>query len=198
MEKAELSFQDMGSGVKELILAINDLKELGVENLSIDLPTIVAIGDQSAGKSSVIEAISGVRVPRNQNTCTRCPILIEVCEDPAPDASWSCSITLRTNYNYLGPARRGQRRPVYSIYPHWADNSSPQRSKEFHVTKDKDSIEEFLWRAQVAILNPGTPFTDYITCPMERIHSPHLQVEFSPNIIALKVCYSLFSLDPFC
>lgn len=39
--------------------------------VDIDLPIIAAIGQQSAGKSSLIEAISGITLPRAGGTCTR-------------------------------------------------------------------------------------------------------------------------------
>jgi interferon-induced GTP-binding protein Mx1 len=35
---------------------------------------IVVVGDQSSGKSSVLEAISGIPFPRGSGLCTRCPI----------------------------------------------------------------------------------------------------------------------------
>ncbi len=50
----------------------NQLRELGVESV-LQLPTIVIAGDQSSGKSSVVEAIAGVALPRAEGTCTRCP-----------------------------------------------------------------------------------------------------------------------------
>jgi len=37
----------------------------------VDLPVIAVIGSQSAGKSSLIEAISGITLPRAAGTCTR-------------------------------------------------------------------------------------------------------------------------------
>jgi Dynamin family len=39
--------------------------------VDIDLPQIAVIGSQSAGKSSLIEAISGITLPRAAGTCTR-------------------------------------------------------------------------------------------------------------------------------
>ena len=40
----------------------------------MDLPQVAVIGQQSAGKSSVIEAISGITLPRSSGTCTRCAL----------------------------------------------------------------------------------------------------------------------------
>ena len=37
----------------------------------MDLPMIAVIGSQSAGKSSLIESISGITLPRAAGTCTR-------------------------------------------------------------------------------------------------------------------------------
>ncbi|KAK9821893.1 hypothetical protein WJX74_010521 [Apatococcus lobatus] len=41
---------------------------------NIDLPAIVVIGDQSSGKSSLLESISGVALPRGGEIVTRCPL----------------------------------------------------------------------------------------------------------------------------
>ncbi len=40
-------------------------------DVELDIPTIAVIGWQSAGKSSLIEAISGITLPRASGTCTR-------------------------------------------------------------------------------------------------------------------------------
>jgi hypothetical protein len=40
-------------------------------DVDLDIPAIAAIGWQSAGKSSLIEAISGITLPRASGTCTR-------------------------------------------------------------------------------------------------------------------------------
>ena len=41
--------------------------------VQIPLPGVVVVGEQSAGKSSLLENISGIQFPRAQNTCTRMP-----------------------------------------------------------------------------------------------------------------------------
>ena len=40
-------------------------------DVDLDIPAIAVMGGQSAGKSSLIEAISGITLPRASGTCTR-------------------------------------------------------------------------------------------------------------------------------
>jgi hypothetical protein len=54
------------------------------------LPQIVAVGDQSSGKSSVLEALTGLPFPRDSGLCTRFVTQIRFCR--APKAAISVSI----------------------------------------------------------------------------------------------------------
>lgn len=61
------------------VLALNDkLRKLVVLEKDINVPIIVAVGDQSHGKSSVIEALSGVLLPRGEGMKTRLPLLLHL------------------------------------------------------------------------------------------------------------------------
>jgi len=54
----------------QLLRKIDRLFECNVGNY-IDLPQLVVVGDQSSGKSSVLEGITGLPFPRDSGLCTR-------------------------------------------------------------------------------------------------------------------------------
>ncbi|KAJ3319684.1 hypothetical protein HDU76_000474 [Blyttiomyces sp. JEL0837] len=55
---------------RRLINLVNTLRDAGA-HIELDLPTVVVCGNQSVGKSSLIEALCGVALPRAEGTCTR-------------------------------------------------------------------------------------------------------------------------------
>lgn len=55
---------------RQLLDTIDNLRYLGVDAY-VELPQIIVVGDQSAGKSSVLEAISRVKFPAKSGLCTR-------------------------------------------------------------------------------------------------------------------------------
>jgi hypothetical protein len=60
--------------VKRCMKLLHGLSDLNIAADDIELPRICVAGSQSAGKSSVMEAISSVNLPRGAGTVTRCPI----------------------------------------------------------------------------------------------------------------------------
>lgn len=61
------------------LLQLNDeLFRLTQHEESINVTTIVAVGDQSSGKTSVIEALSGINLPRGDGIVTRVPLLLKL------------------------------------------------------------------------------------------------------------------------
>ena len=56
----------------DLLNSVDSLRSQGISHY-ISLPQIIVCGDQSSGKSSVLEAISGVSFPVKSSLCTRFP-----------------------------------------------------------------------------------------------------------------------------
>uniref|UniRef100_A0A670YTC0 MX dynamin like GTPase 1 n=1 Tax=Pseudonaja textilis TaxID=8673 RepID=A0A670YTC0_PSETE len=63
--------------IRPCIDLIDSLRALGVEK-DLALPAIAVIGDQSSGKSSVLEALSGVALPKGSGIVTRCPLELKM------------------------------------------------------------------------------------------------------------------------
>eukprot|EP00118_Oscarella_pearsei_P021260 m.237977 g.237977 ORF g.237977 m.237977 type:complete len:773 (+) comp40153_c0_seq15:74-2392(+) len=71
--KASMVARAFDRHVRPFIDLVDSLRSLGLDQ-DIDLPSVVVIGDQSSGKSSVLEAISGVQLPRGTGIVTRCAL----------------------------------------------------------------------------------------------------------------------------
>ncbi|KAL2133694.1 hypothetical protein VTI74DRAFT_1870 [Chaetomium olivicolor] len=64
------ALEPLHASQKELFDTIDELRSLGVGKI-VDLPQVIVVGDQSSGKSSVLEAICRVRFPVRAELCTR-------------------------------------------------------------------------------------------------------------------------------
>ncbi|KAL8905302.1 MAG: hypothetical protein Q9207_002735 [Kuettlingeria erythrocarpa] len=190
--ESDAGLELLGKGLKAFTTLIQDLQQLGVEELVLPLPKICVLGDQSTGKSSLIEGISGIKVPRNSGTCTRCPLAINLTTSE-PESSWRCSIYLQKNYLYEGSqaahsfsknmtkaegASRG--RPLGP----WLAQSLPE-SILFHRTNNKADIPEALRLAQLATLNPRTDPAKFK--PGNGTVDERIQVKFSPNVVRVDI-----------
>lgn len=143
---------------------VNRLHNTGVQ-IDIDLPQIAVIGSQSAGKSSLIESISGITLPRAAGTCTRCPT---ECRLSRSDTPWKCTVELRFITDKNGQTL-GQ-----------------PRVEQFGDTiLAKSEVEDRIRRAQRAILNPSTPFRDFLDGDDDDGSAP--EVSFSTNYISLQI-----------
>jgi GTPase SAR1 family protein len=82
-----ISLQSKGHG--DLLNIIDSLRSQGISRY-IDLPQLIVCGDQSSGKSSVLEAVSGIRFPTKDNLCTR--FATELILRRGPDTNASVTI----------------------------------------------------------------------------------------------------------
>jgi hypothetical protein len=157
-------------------------------DLDLDLPNIVVIGSQSSGKSSLIQAISGVPLPKAPGVaCTRwtilciatsslltgliwfyfrCPIECRLMRGEAPE--WFCRVFLRRVSNSGGQSTFAQSKELFG-----------------EVVEDVELLEEVVLRAQLAILNPSVPFETFLD-PNADLNG-QTELSFSPDIVCLEI-----------
>ncbi|KAI0027599.1 P-loop containing nucleoside triphosphate hydrolase protein [Vararia minispora EC-137] len=135
----------------------------------IDVPRVVVIGNQSAGKSSVVEAISGITVPRDAGTCTRCPMECRMASSMSP--SWQCQVSIRWEFDESGCVQDKV------IEVPFGD-----------IITDKDEVELALRRAQFAVLNPDIEVSHILSLTTTQIRqgiAGHESLSFSRNVVCV-------------
>lgn len=73
-ERTGVFLKQWESQVRPYIEMIDYLRRIGIEK-DLALPSIAVVGDQSSGKSSVLEALSGVALPRGSGKRSVCSFL---------------------------------------------------------------------------------------------------------------------------
>ncbi|XP_078089129.1 interferon-induced GTP-binding protein Mx3-like [Mustelus asterias] len=81
--------------IRPCIDLVDSLRKLGVDK-DLALPAIAVIGDQSSGKSSVLEALSGVSLPRGSGIVTRCPLELKLKKAKESNV-WKGKLTYRSS-----------------------------------------------------------------------------------------------------
>ncbi|KIO31593.1 hypothetical protein M407DRAFT_67741 [Tulasnella calospora MUT 4182] len=148
---------------RDLLDILKDLHSTGIQN-ELDLPQIVVIGSQSVGKSSLIESMSGLTLPRDTGTCTRCPM---ECRLQYAD-TWSCKIFLRFHVDSTG-----------TPLPH-------MREIPFGPTLfNTEDVERMLRRAQRAILRPDLDPSSFLDD--SDLHVFGIPLTFSGNCVCVRV-----------
>jgi len=154
---------------RKLVAIIQALRDCGTEEV-IQLPKIAVIGNQSAGKSSLIEAISQVRLPRASGTCTRCPmeVVLHRSDSQRPN-QWDCKVSLRFEHD------EGVAKQKFGTF-------------EFAKTAEREEVSLVLRRAQLAILNPDDDFTKYQGLTEEQCKGTSKGLmSFSRNTVVLEI-----------
>jgi GTPase SAR1 family protein len=162
---ATLSGTVYQSSRKKLNEVLQALCDCGIEQV-LPMPKIVVIGNQSAGKSSLIEAISQIKVPRAQGTCTRCPMEVRLRRGDSKD--WKCEVSLR--------------------YEHCeVTGQILQSNLKFGNTDSKEQVAGLLRRAQLAILNPKKPLADFLNLTEDECNTHAKGIGFSKNTVVLDI-----------
>jgi GTP1/Obg family GTP-binding protein len=74
------SLQALQSEDQRKVMDIVDrLRRTGLNGI-VELPQLIVCGDQSSGKSSILEAITEIPFPRKENLCTRFATEVSFCE----------------------------------------------------------------------------------------------------------------------
>ncbi|KAK6945671.1 Dynamin GTPase effector [Dillenia turbinata] len=81
--------------IRPLLDAVDKLRYLKVMEEGIQLPTIV-VGDQSSGKSSVLESLAGIGLPRGQGICTRVPLIMRLPNHSVSETELSLEFNAKT------------------------------------------------------------------------------------------------------
>ncbi|KAK3492203.1 P-loop containing nucleoside triphosphate hydrolase protein [Neurospora hispaniola] len=198
------ALKDFGQELKDINDALGELQARGIQHV-VSLPELVLVGDQSSGKSSLMSAIAGLSLPRSSGTCTRCPIHIRISRAD----EWSCRVFLKEDYAFVPRNHPITLQDVTDRdrFPPWVKlDPSRQTRKEFKTIRDRfdaEEIETLLRCAQVAILNPSTPYRFFVPRlknesgqsdaarreHLDRIKEKeaHGEAQFSPNTVALEV-----------
>ncbi|KUI71001.1 Interferon-induced GTP-binding protein Mx [Cytospora mali] len=146
----------------DLLDSIDELRSQGI-NQYVSLPQIIVCGDQSAGKSSVLEAISGVSFPVKSNLCTRFPTELVLRRTPLVSSS-------------------------VSIVPHASRNESERASlADFNKTLEGlDGLVRVIEDAKVVmgIHTHGKTFSnDLLRIEVTGPDRPHLTIVDLPGLI---------------
>jgi hypothetical protein len=181
------SLQIVGEKVNLLVNAIEELRKLGLKEIAHELPELVLVGDQSAGKSSLMSAIAEINLPKDAGMCTRCPSNIKTL----PADTWSCTVSLHEYYQFSGPID-GKRIPQPTKnqpFPPWRENSE-LIVRPFKTISNKAELENILRWAQIALLNPSKDFKMFVPGSgtyAQNGFSQKNEADFSPNIVAIEI-----------
>ncbi|KAK0214373.1 P-loop containing nucleoside triphosphate hydrolase protein [Armillaria fumosa] len=156
---------------REVMELYRALQDLGAGSLLTTLPKIIVIGGQSTGKSSLVEAVSGINVPRDSGTCTRCPM---ECTMLSSSPTWSCMIYLNIKYGSDG-----------------GELAISDKIQFGPVITDKDAVEVWIRRAQAAILCQHRPKEDFMNMGMRELRNlattDSRMLSFSRNIVQVEL-----------
>jgi len=189
----------LGKDVKEAAAILSRLEGLGLQQYDISLPRCIVLGmftytgskhdtddeflkgQQSTGKSSVIEAISGIKTPRDTDTCTCCPLYITMRPSDSMNEVWRAQVSLQLEFvpdQHPQPAKE-------PLFRGWTPALASTRQVPFKETKSREDLENIIRAAQMAILNPLEDPHSFLANPRPRHRGQ--QNKFSPNTVRIDI-----------
>ena len=152
-------------GSRRQLALLNDIDKLRSHGISqyVNLPQLIVCGDQSSGKSSVLEAISGLRFPTKDNLCTR--FATEVILRHAPEDCVAVKIV-------AGP-----------------DHSKDEQTKLEGFRRDLVDLEDFQTliedaKSYMGVADGSSAFsTDVLRLEVSGPKQPHLTIVDLPGLI---------------
>ncbi|PQE17745.1 dynamin family protein [Rutstroemia sp. NJR-2017a BVV2] len=174
----------IGKHSKVFITAIDELRQYDIEHV-VKLPKIIVVGDQSAGKSSIMSALTGTHIPRKNGTCTRCPANIVT----SAAETWSCTISLWQKYEYVQPRQPVKPQNITQKNPFYPWRERDLRNLPFKVLTDKSELEDAMKWAQIALLNHNQNYKSFIPGAGQRWEEDDVttEAEFSPNVVVVSI-----------
>lgn len=116
----------------QLLDLVDSLRAEGLSEFTA-LPKLIVCGDQSSGKSSLLEAISGVPFPRKDNLCTR--FATEVILRRAATSEIRVSLVCSSSYlNFHIP----------TIWVPGKSRSSAEQDRLWHFRHEVSSLNDFI------------------------------------------------------
>lgn len=177
--------------VRPLLDLIDSLRQLGVSQSfqdgytdsrpMISLPQIVVMGDQSSGKSSVLQSICGIPFPRGTGLVTRCPTQL-IMSKAAPGSEWSAEISIDRERTYDSTSS-STTSAFDSLFSDKSDKQPP-----LPTMGSVSSVEELCQRIEelTQYLTGGTAnsfSTDSIVIRLTSVDSPDLTIIDLPGIV---------------
>lgn len=147
---------------RDLLDIIDSLRSQGVSHY-VDLPEIIVCGDQSAGKSSVLEAISGMPFPTKDGLCTR--FATELVLRRHPEVNTKVSIT-------PGESRMGEDKERLEI---WHPKASIDK-------EGLGTVSDEARRAMADQSGTGEFFEDILRVELTGPTQPHLTMVDLPGL----------------
>ena len=194
-----------GNEIRPMLDVVDKIRVLGVTKENIQLPTIVVVGDQSSGKSSVLESLAGITLPRGQGIATRVPLVLRLqsCKSDAESA-----ITMEYDASYAALKSSSKNLTSIEINGEEEIEKTINKATDILAGGNKDVCDAPI---SLFIRKPGAPDLTMVDLPgitRVAVHGQPLDIEqqiqkmimkyITPsasiilNVISAQVCFLSF------